>query len=110
MAYAFVQDVAATWEHYRRVAAPTVEPLPDGLLLHLAGPTDEGFRVINVWTSEDAWRRFHEERLAPAIAALGGPARPEATFRDLHAVHVLVGVVDPADRERASGPHGRSRR
>jgi hypothetical protein len=110
MAYAFVQDVAATWEHYQRVAAPTVEPPPDGLLLHLAGPTDEGFRVIDVWTSENAWRRFHEERLAPAIAALGGPARPEPTFRELHAVHVLVGVVDPADRDALPDLMGRSRR
>src|ERR1041385_1649873 len=99
MAYAFVQDVAATWELYRRVTAPTLEPLPEGLVLHVAGPTDAGFRVISVWTNEHAWRRFHDERLAPAIAALGGPAPPETTFRELKAGHVLVGGVggrDPA--------------
>ena len=100
MAYAFVQDVAASWELYRRVTAPTLEPLPEGLVLHVAGPTEEGFRVISVWTNEHAWRRFHDERLAPAIAALGGPARPEATFRELNAGHVLVGDVGGRDPKR----------
>jgi hypothetical protein len=116
MAYAFVQDVAATWEHYQRVAAPTVEPLPDGLLLHLAGPTDEGFRIIAVWESEDAWLRFQAERLGPAIAALGGPARAEPTFRDLHPAHLVVGSagavpVRTRDRTRPtrSDTEGRNR-
>lgn len=99
MAYAFVQDVAASWELYERVAAPTMEPLPEGLLLHVAGPTDEGFRVINLWKSEHDWRRFQRERLAPAIAALGGPAHPEATFRELRAEHLLVGDALERDRE-----------
>lgn len=89
--YAFVQDVAASWEHYQQVTATVIEPAPSGLILHIAGPTDEGFRAIEVWESEQAWRRFETERLAPAIAALGGPARPEPTFRDLRALHVVVG-------------------
>jgi hypothetical protein len=90
--YALVQDVASTWEQYERVTAPLVKPLPDGLILHIAGPTDEGFRVIDVWETKEAWERFQAERVAPAIAALGGPARPEPTFRDLHAVHVVAGA------------------
>ncbi len=95
MAYALVQDVASTWEQYERVSAPTVEPLPEGLILHVAGPTEEGFRIIDVWETKEAWERFHAERVAPAVAALGGPARPEPTFRDLHAAHLL---------SRAGGP------
>jgi hypothetical protein len=91
MAYAFVQDFASSWEQYELVAAALVEPAPAGLILHVAGPTDEGFRVIDVWENEQAWQRFRAERLAPAIAALGGPARPEPTFRDLRPAHVVVG-------------------
>jgi hypothetical protein len=90
--YALVQDVASTWEQYERVTAPTVEPMPEGLILHVAGPTDEGFRIIDVWETKAAWERFQAERVAPAVAALGGPARPEPTFRDLQAVHVVSGV------------------
>src|SRR6266480_2925853 len=88
--YAFVQDVASTWEQYERVAAPTVEPPPDGLILHVAGPTDEGFRIIDVWESKQAWQDFRAQRLAPAIAAFGGPSRPEPTFRDLRPAHVVL--------------------
>jgi hypothetical protein len=92
MPYAFVQDVAASWQLYQQLAGPLVEPPPAGLLLHVAGPTDEGFRIIDLWTSEQAWQAFQAERLAPAIAALGGPNRPAPTFRDLHSAHVVVGA------------------
>ena len=90
MAYAYVQDVASSWEDYQRVAASLVDPVPAGLILHVAGPTDEGVRIIDVWESEESWQRFRAERLGPAIAALGGPSRPEPTFRDLHAEHVWL--------------------
>ena len=93
MAYAFVQDVASSWEQYQRITAPLVEPAPTGLILHVAGQTDEGFRIIDVWESEEAWQRFQAERVEPAIAALGGPARLEPTFRDLHPAHVVVGRI-----------------
>jgi hypothetical protein len=92
LAYAYVQDVATSWEHYAQVTAALVDPPPAGLLVHVAGPTDEGVRIIDVWESEEAWEKFQAERLAPAIAALGGPARPEPTFRDVHPEHVVVGI------------------
>lgn len=93
MSYAFVQDVAASWHQYERVTASLLEPAPAGLILHVAGPTDEGVRTIEVWESEQAWEHFQAKRLAPAIAALGGPARPEPTLRGLHAAHVVVGTA-----------------
>jgi hypothetical protein len=97
--YVLVQDVAATWEQYERVTALTVEPLPQGLILHVAGPTADGFRVIDVWEDRDAWERFNAERIAPAVAALGGPARPEPTFRDFEAAHVVGALVSLRSRE-----------
>ena len=90
MAYAYVHDVASSWTQYERVAASLIDPAPAGLILHLAGPTDEGVRIIDVWESEDAWERFQVESLGPAVAALGGPSRPEPTFRDLHPEQVWI--------------------
>ncbi len=72
MAYAYVQDVAASWQQYQQVAESLVEPAPAGLILHVAGPTDEGVRIIDVWDSEQAWQAYR------------------ATFRDLHPEHVLL--------------------
>jgi hypothetical protein len=92
VAYAFVQDIASSWEQYEQVTAQLIEPAPEGLILHVAGPTDEGFRIIGIWESEQAWRRFQTERVQPAVAALGGPNRPEPTFRDVEAAHVVFGV------------------
>ena len=106
MAYAFVQDIAASWKQYERVAVGLTDPTPDGLILHLAGPTDEGFRIIDVWNSEQAWQRFQAERLRPAVAALGGPARPEPTFRDLHPAHLVLGSNDASSNLTATTPTG----
>jgi hypothetical protein len=49
-------------------------------------------KTRNVWESEETWQHFQAERLAPAIAALGAPARPEPTLRDLRPTHVVVGA------------------
>jgi hypothetical protein len=101
--YAYVQDVASSWDQYERAAARLVDPPPEGLVVHVAGPTDDGVRIIDIWESEEAWERFRAERLAPAIAALGGPSRPEPTFRDVRPRHVVVPdriVSRPWDEER----------
>jgi hypothetical protein len=53
--------------------------MPDGAILHLAGPhPDGGWRVFEVWESEAAARRFITERLEPLFAASGRElAEPE---------------------------------
>ena len=92
MSYAFVQDIAASWEQYERLAA-AVAARPDGLVLHVAGPTDEGFRIIGVWESESAWERFKaEHELEPAA---GAP--PPSTFRALRPQHVVYGGLTVPD-------------
>lgn len=88
MSYAFVQDIAATWEQYDHLAA-AIAARPEGLVIHVAGPTDEGFRIIGVWESEAAWQRF-ETQLEHAAA--GAPTR--TTFRALHPKHVVYGRDD----------------
>lgn len=111
MTYVFVHDIAASWEQYECFAAAAIDPVPPGLILHLAGPTEEGFRIIGIWESEAAWRLFQVQRLQPAIAALGGPSRPQSTFRDLHPAHVITGCSDqhgakpsrPVDRQAKEG-------
>ena len=92
MPYAFVNDVAASWEQYERFERAFEGPTPDGLVIHAAGPTDEGFRIIAVWESEDAWDRFRTERLGPGVETM---AHVAPTFRPLHATHVVQGGGRP---------------
>lgn len=47
-----------------------------GLLAHIAGQADSGFRVIDVWESEEAFGRFGEV-LVPILRELGVEGRPE---------------------------------
>jgi hypothetical protein len=48
----------------------------DGLLVHAAGDGPNGFRVVDVWESEEAARRFGEQ-LAPHLQAAGITSPPE---------------------------------
>ncbi|GAA1632646.1 hypothetical protein ACFQY4_37490 [Catellatospora bangladeshensis] len=48
----------------------------EGLLVHIASEGERGFRVVDVWESEDACRRF-AEKLKPILEEVGvdEPAR-----------------------------------
>ena len=89
--YAYVQDVAADWEMYRSVARILGDNPPEGIVLRVAGATDTGFRVIEVWESRAAWEDFRTSQLRPALRALGGdaPDRPPM-FADLVVDHVII--------------------
>jgi hypothetical protein len=45
---------------------------PDGLIFHWAGEIDGKWTVMDVWESRDAYDRFREERLFPAIKQVSG--------------------------------------
>jgi hypothetical protein len=88
VSYAFVEDVPASWERYERFAAALEGPVPEGLILHAAGPTEEGFRIIAVWESEEAWLRFLADRLGTAV---DGAAEVPPVFRALRPAHIVYG-------------------
>ena len=88
MAYACVQDIASSWSNYERVAKSLLEPTPIGLIAHVAGPTDEGVRIIEIWDSEEEWEQFRADRLAATIATLETVQRPTPTLRALTTRHV----------------------
>ncbi len=58
---------------------------PAGGIFHAAGPSPNGgWRVIEVWESEEDAKRFVAERLLPAFEAVGAPPPPPP---ELWAVH-----------------------
>jgi hypothetical protein len=58
-----------------RLESPTDWPA-EGLLAHIAGQGQSGFRVVDVWESEEAFRRFGES-LMPILQEIGVEGRPE---------------------------------
>jgi hypothetical protein len=47
-----------------------------GLLAHVAGEGESGFRVVDVWESEEAFGRFGEV-LVPILQEIGVEGQPE---------------------------------
>ena len=63
---------------------------PAGLILHTAGPlVDGGWRVFDVWESEEAFWQFFDERLLPAARELGQD--PPESRPEFFAVHNMIG-------------------
>jgi hypothetical protein len=62
--------------------------LIEGQLAHIASPMDGGWRVVDVWESEDAFNKFANERLGAAMAAAGVPAgAPAPKFFPVRVFH-----------------------
>jgi hypothetical protein len=66
-----------------RLETPADWPV-EGLLVHIAGQSPDGFRIVDVWESEDACRRFGEQ-LMPVLQEIGITDQPE-----LYPVHTFV--------------------
>lgn len=58
-----------------RLESPADWPV-EGLLVHAAGEADGGFRVVDVWESEEAVQRFGET-LIPLLQEAGVEAEPQ---------------------------------
>jgi hypothetical protein len=58
-----------------RMESPSDWPV-QGLLVHVAGPGEQGFRVVDVWESEETCNRFGEV-LGPILQEVGVDERPE---------------------------------
>jgi hypothetical protein len=52
----------------------TQEQSPDGLIIHSAGQSDQGYYVYDVWESKEHFQRFLDAQLGPAVQALGADA------------------------------------
>ena len=59
---------------------------PDGIRSHAAGPTSDGWVVVEKWESEEAQEAFLVGKLGAAIAAAGLPAPSQ-----------IIGTVTVAD-------------
>jgi hypothetical protein len=87
MAVGVVMDFEGTLDQYDQVVQSMGltpgGPTPPGALFHWVTKTDNGFRVTDVWESEEAFNQYAQEQIGPKAAAAGlGP--PEPTFHEAH--------------------------
>jgi hypothetical protein len=68
---------------------------PDGLIVHTSIETGSGIDIIDVWESAEAFHRFEQDRLGPAIGRLmqekGLPTLPGAESVTREAFEVVRG-------------------
>jgi hypothetical protein len=78
-----VDNPHGSQEIYERVRGLIGLERPAGGIFHLAGPSPSGgWRVIEVWESEEDAQRFFKERLLPAAEAVGAaPPPPPQVWR-----------------------------
>jgi hypothetical protein len=54
------------------------EAAPDGLIVHSAGPGENGWYVYGIWESREHFQRFLDEKLMPAMGeVMGDQPMPE---------------------------------
>src|SRR3954447_19116765 len=96
MAKAIIMDFAGgTADQYDRVIdrMDLEGKVPPGAVFHAAGPTDDGWRVIDVWDDMDAFQQFADTKIGPLSQAEGLP-EPRLQFMD---VDELVDERDGGD-------------
>lgn len=61
------------------------EDWPDGIHQHIAGPSDSGMRIVEVWDSREQYDRWMAETIQPALQELFGEqlaSNPEPRFTE----------------------------
>jgi hypothetical protein len=86
MAVAMIVDNPnGSQEIYDRVREQLGLERPAGGIFHIAGPSPNGgWRVIEVWESQEDAKRFAAERLRPAFEAVGVPPPPPPELWPVH--------------------------
>lgn len=84
MPVAFLMEiVGGTCDQYEAVMrgvrrGDPYAPYPDGCIAHLAGPTEGGWRIVDVWESQDAAKNFYgAETYQSAVHERFPPTQPE---------------------------------
>jgi hypothetical protein len=55
------------------------EPI-QGLIVHTAGATTSGFRIFDVWETQEDFDRFNNEFIMPAVEGMDLPQIPPETY------------------------------
>lgn len=77
MAWGATFDVSDTSTDFydqamQKLVAEVTHGIPEGCIVHIMSPTDDGYRVTEVWESEEHWQRFRNDILTPLLQRLVG--------------------------------------
>src|SRR5438270_4997334 len=61
---------AVTEKMFGHPAPMREDEAPEGLIAHSAGQGEQGYYVYDIWESREAFERFMEQKLGPALGAV----------------------------------------
>jgi quinol monooxygenase YgiN len=79
-------EAAQLYEPLNRELGVHKDKLPDGLIHHFATRTKDSFNIFEVWESQEAFDRFANDHLLPALKKLVGEqaSHMQPTFGQLY--------------------------
>jgi len=90
---------AATMDGFKQAGLVDAVRHAPGFGGHWSGPSDTGYRIIELWDSRESWRAWFEASVAPILP---DPPPAEPTFVDLNDVITAAEATDPV---YATGEH-----
>ncbi len=91
MAYGVVHQFAGGTEDQYKATRAAVHPsdgsLPPGQVLHVAGPSADGWLIVAIHDSKQSWEQFRDGTLMPRMQAGvdgGFTAPPQETAFEVH--------------------------
>jgi hypothetical protein len=80
-----IDNPSGSQEIYEQLRERIGLDTPAGGIFHVAGPSPNGgWRVIEIWESEEDAKRFVVERLRPAAEAIGAAPPPQPELWPVH--------------------------
>ena len=55
---------------------PSSDQVPEGLIIHSAGPGEGGWYIYDIWESREAFERFNDDQLGAAVRQVFGDQPP----------------------------------
>jgi len=91
MAVAFLFDSSGTTQEQYDQVIETLQRggiTAQGRIFHVAGPMEGGWRVVEVWESQEAVNKFFQEQLMPALQAINNSGI--TTLQQVWPVHNML--------------------
>ena len=112
MTYAVTIDVHAPAAAYQALHAQLPDRTGgqvDGLLVHLARPTADGFQVLEVWDTKASYDHFNDTVIAPLTTRAGlappaGTSTGDGTTADPPAPAITITQIDVSGLVIPRGP------
>jgi hypothetical protein len=90
----WISFAGGTEENYQAMNAEmgVEESPPEGLIFHSAGPMEGGWSIVDFWESRELFDRFQQDRLGPAIGAVGEKAPPNPpSIKEFPVANIIKG-------------------